>query len=202
MSPPSDEPLPRALTAIRSWVCDGRFRPGARLQAVELAAELRLSATPVREALSRLAGEGLLEDRRREGFFVRRLTAAEIADLHRLSLACLLIALDPSRPRRGEPAGAAEPAGVPSAERLLAGLVRAGGSRALLEAFQAHQARLAPVRRLEAHVFPDLGLEAERLARSARAGGAELVARVRTFHLRRIGHAEAFGELLEREAQP
>ncbi|MFN3487458.1 MAG: GntR family transcriptional regulator, partial [Planctomycetota bacterium] len=60
-----------ALTAVRDRLQSGALPPGARATAVDLADDLGLSTTPVREALSRLAGEGLLEDRRGQGYFVR-----------------------------------------------------------------------------------------------------------------------------------
>src|SRR3954462_7955428 len=42
-------------------IMGGELRPGARLGEVELAERLGVSRTPVREALSRLAAEGLVE---------------------------------------------------------------------------------------------------------------------------------------------
>jgi DNA-binding GntR family transcriptional regulator len=52
---------------------------------------VKLSPTPVREALSRLAGEGELEERRGDGFFVRRLSAADLIPLYEMSEQLLLI---------------------------------------------------------------------------------------------------------------
>src|SRR4051794_25403905 len=92
------EPFQVALTSLRQRLREGLLAPGERIAASDIATDLQLSATPVREALSRLAGEGLLEDRRGQGFFVRTLTAVDIADLFRLSLAQLGIAHDPHRP--------------------------------------------------------------------------------------------------------
>ena len=94
------EPFLIALASLRERIGEGAVAPGARIAVNETADALGLSATPVREALARLAGEGLLEDRRGQGFFVRILSAADIADLYRLSLAHLLIALDAHRPSR------------------------------------------------------------------------------------------------------
>jgi len=76
-----------AREALRIWIRDGVVRPGAPLIVGDIAAELHVSATPVREALSRLAGEGLIEDRRGRGYFVHRLEAADLQqvfELHRL----------------------------------------------------------------------------------------------------------------------
>jgi DNA-binding GntR family transcriptional regulator len=51
----------RAVDAVRELILRGDFAPGLRLGEVELAERLGVSRTPVREALARLAAEGLVE---------------------------------------------------------------------------------------------------------------------------------------------
>ena len=51
----------RVTDALRADILSGRHEPGRRLGEVELAAELGTSRTPVREALRRLAADGLVE---------------------------------------------------------------------------------------------------------------------------------------------
>ncbi|MCD2185976.1 GntR family transcriptional regulator [Actinomycetospora soli] len=51
----------RAHHALRDEILRGALPPGARLGEVELAERLGVSRTPIREALSRLAAEGLVE---------------------------------------------------------------------------------------------------------------------------------------------
>jgi DNA-binding GntR family transcriptional regulator len=60
------------LAAIQS----GRLAPGERVHETSLARALDVSLSPVREALFRLADQGLLEHRPRRGFYVRTLTEA------------------------------------------------------------------------------------------------------------------------------
>lgn len=55
--------------------------PGTPLTETGLAGEFGLSRTPVREALQRLATEGLLARGPRRAFVVRRMNVAELADL-------------------------------------------------------------------------------------------------------------------------
>lgn len=50
-----------AVVQLRRAIVSGKLRPGSLLKDAELAARLGLSATPVREALVELVGEGLVE---------------------------------------------------------------------------------------------------------------------------------------------
>src|SRR5262249_16579706 len=52
-----------AIAALREAVITGRYRAGASLAQNEVAAELGLSATPVREAFRELLAQGLLVQR-------------------------------------------------------------------------------------------------------------------------------------------
>lgn len=70
----------RAQLLLREQVLAGELAPGSRLLEVNLAEELGISRTPVRDALSRLAEEGLLERGRRGGFIVRSFTLADVLD--------------------------------------------------------------------------------------------------------------------------
>jgi DNA-binding GntR family transcriptional regulator len=59
-----------AYERIRGYVLGGEVAPGARLGQVELAERFGISRTPVREALRRLAGEGLVDFHSNRGFRV------------------------------------------------------------------------------------------------------------------------------------
>ena len=59
-----------AYDEIRSLIVSGAVGPGARLGQAELADQLGISRTSVREALRRLAGDGLVEFEVNRGFFV------------------------------------------------------------------------------------------------------------------------------------
>ncbi len=66
---------------VRNQIVNCELAPGSPLPAVELSRRLGVSLTPVRDALNRLAAEGLVEDVARKGYFVARLDPDEIADL-------------------------------------------------------------------------------------------------------------------------
>ena len=68
----------RTVATVRELILRGDFPAGARLGEVELAERLGVSRTPVREALTRLAAEGLVEIVPNRGARVTRWTVAEI----------------------------------------------------------------------------------------------------------------------------
>ena len=69
------------IEAITDGVKDGRYAPGQRLVEADLTAELGVSRGPLREALGRLAAEGVLELEPYRGAVVRRLTREDVEDL-------------------------------------------------------------------------------------------------------------------------
>lgn len=70
----------RALTELRQRILSGEFKGGERLFEVPLAEMLNISRTPVREAMSRLAEEGLLERAKSAGFVVREFGLEDVVD--------------------------------------------------------------------------------------------------------------------------
>lgn len=68
----------KAYNAIRADIIRKVYPPGCALSEVELAEKLGMSRTPVREALSQLRAEGLVERTRSRGSTVKRLTREEI----------------------------------------------------------------------------------------------------------------------------
>lgn len=70
----------RARIELRERILCGRLPGGTRLFEVALAEDLGISRTPVREAMSRLVEEGLLERVRGGGFIVRRFALADVID--------------------------------------------------------------------------------------------------------------------------
>jgi DNA-binding GntR family transcriptional regulator len=69
--------------ALRTQLRDGAIGAGHALQEVQLAEQLGVSRTPVREAMARLASEGLLASDRRS-FTVPALTLADVDDIYEL----------------------------------------------------------------------------------------------------------------------
>ena len=66
---------------VRRRIFDGTCRAGEYLRLDQLAADLGISVTPVREALLNLCSEGLLVQQPRRGFMVLEVTARDVADV-------------------------------------------------------------------------------------------------------------------------
>lgn len=66
---------------VRRRIFDGTYPAGEYLRLDQLAADLGISVTPVREALLNLRGEGLLVQHPRRGFMVLEFTARDLADV-------------------------------------------------------------------------------------------------------------------------
>jgi DNA-binding GntR family transcriptional regulator len=66
---------------VRSRVFDGTYAAGEYVRLDQLAAELGISVTPVREALFELRAEGLLAQQPHRGFVVLPVTGRDITDV-------------------------------------------------------------------------------------------------------------------------
>jgi DNA-binding GntR family transcriptional regulator len=71
----------QAGDAIRKALAAGDYAPGTRLYEEQVAAELGISRVPVREALSALVAQGLLE-RRQRGVYVPELQANDLNQIY------------------------------------------------------------------------------------------------------------------------
>jgi DNA-binding GntR family transcriptional regulator len=92
----------RAYRAIKQRILSTHYPPGAQVMEQELAQDLGMSRTPVREALVRLEKEGLCHIVPRRGMRVRALSPEDMREIYEL-LCCLeakaveAIALQPGR---------------------------------------------------------------------------------------------------------
>ena len=70
-----------AYQAIREKILAGSFPPGERIREDQLAAEISMSRTPVREAINQLAAEGLVNNIPRRGIYLRSISPEQLAEL-------------------------------------------------------------------------------------------------------------------------
>lgn len=73
-----------AVARIRQRIRDGDYVPGQRLLAGEISAELDISGGPIREALTRLAGEGLVDVQPHRGAVVKTQNEDDVAEIFEL----------------------------------------------------------------------------------------------------------------------
>lgn len=73
-----------AYRQIRRAIITGELRSGDTLQEARLATRIGVSRTPVREALSRLSGEGLVVLQRYRRGYVAHFSAKDVAEVFRL----------------------------------------------------------------------------------------------------------------------
>ena len=66
---------------VRTRIFDGTYTAGSYVRLDQLAAELGISVTPVREALFALRAEGLIAQQPRRGFVVLPVTGRDVADV-------------------------------------------------------------------------------------------------------------------------
>jgi DNA-binding GntR family transcriptional regulator len=95
----SKKPLREDVHALlRQRIVEGTLLPGSRLQDLQLAAELGVSRTPVREALLRLVREGLVTSDPNRGFFVAPLSREEVLEIYPIVWVLECLALNSSGP--------------------------------------------------------------------------------------------------------
>ena len=207
--PPKRDAFALALGALRRRLRQGGDAPGGVLPIQRIASELSLSTTPVREVLSRLAGEHLVE--KRGPVYTRpHLDGPTLAELYALRALLLETAMTPDAGRRarrrtfperpvlalGDELATLSRTPADVVTTLFFELVLAAGDLILAQAYQATTERLAPYQPLEAQLFADLDVEASNL--TAAFEGREpraLLLGAKAYHRRRIAAAGAISSL-------
>jgi DNA-binding GntR family transcriptional regulator len=77
---------------LRGEIITGRFAPGERLDLVELVKRLKVSKMPVKEAIARLAMEGLLDVQAQRGTFINHVEPRELAETFEVRRALEMLA--------------------------------------------------------------------------------------------------------------
>jgi DNA-binding Lrp family transcriptional regulator len=189
--------------------------PGASIPIKEIAQALRLSPTPVREALSRLAGEELV-DRQGHAYTRPKLDGPALAEVYNLRWLHLAhvgsnLAPKPGGERfapRAPLAFSHELAQRPgeagdTVDAMMFDWVLKADDLALAKAYRRVNERLAPLRSVEAELFGDLTTEAFALARLYDIGpDPERRRGLRSYHRRRIIAAPALARLAGSKYRP
>lgn len=194
------DPHHEALAALAAFAGEGRFAWGEPLVATALAAELGLSPTPVREALARLAGEGLIEHRPGRGYYAPSPGADDVADLYELHRRLTHWALDLLE-KNPSPLWPVDPQSR-SPEQVFTEIVRAPALPVLARNHWRVTLQLRPIRRLEAgRDDPDPGWEALATALRKPQDLASIRRGVDAYHSDRIRRAPETAAEMRRGAE-
>ncbi len=150
---------------LKEMILGFEIYPGSRITESDLAAHFGVSRTPVREALQRLAQEGQVSIRTKQGCFVRQINISELSQFYRvrtaleclsLEIAARLMAKDALRALAEEwdPACCPGAAGnltlmVQKEESFHIALAQGGGNEALVTYLNDINERIRVIRRLD-----------------------------------------------------
>lgn len=167
------DPFAKTYRHVCDQLASGAYAPGERITVADLASKLGVSQTPVREALSRLAGERLIRDRRGDGYYAAELSGDDIAGLYILQGAYLEAALRGFGKSHHFSStvvaelelklGAGDSSSTPVLEAFFDHIVAARGNRVLTAAARNTAARLRPVSHIEHSVLAEFADERREL---------------------------------------
>ena len=198
----------RAYRSLRTDLLSGLFAPGSRIEAQPRADRHGTSVTPVREAMHRLVGEGLLEAEPHGGFRMPTIREAELRDLYGWNAQLALLAMrspsDTPSAALQDIAERADPS-MPSHKivtmtaTLFATIANRAGNREHRRAIDMLNDRLRAIRLAESRLVKDAHAELRNLARVVVHCGNRTIKRsILTYHRRRIDRvAEVIGGLYQ-----
>lgn len=180
----------RVYHALKEQLGSARYPAGQSLEPAALSHDLNASITPVRDALHRLVGEGLVEAPRGDGFRTPLVTEVGLRHLYRWNLALLRLALQaPAGGPAAMPVDDADPpaasAAIAATERLFLALAARPGNPEHTAAVARLNERLRPVRHTELQLVT-ADAELEEMARQFADGATgPLRSSLAAYHRRR-----------------
>jgi DNA-binding GntR family transcriptional regulator len=95
---------PEIAKSLREAIFEGKLKPGEQIQEANIAAQLGVSRSPLREALLMLEKDGLVEIKPHRGAFVRNLSEKEVGEILsvRFPLEVMALSLAQARITPGE----------------------------------------------------------------------------------------------------
>ncbi|HEU4961418.1 MAG TPA: GntR family transcriptional regulator [Sphingomonas sp.] len=176
----------RAYEAMKTQIAAGSLRAGQHLDLVQLAKTLGVSTSPVREALSALTAERLVQSIKGVGFHVPAFDYAAVVDLikwsEHLSVACV---------RAAGPGSGSSDVGIPAdhvarTAHLFHLIGRLARNREMTIALANATSRLHHLHRVEPAVLVDAANEVQALERAVEQRSANLSQLLRRYHRRRL----------------
>jgi len=180
----------RVYLELKRQLRAGTRAPGTPLEPASIGDELGTSFTPVRDALHRLVGEGLVENPLHNGFAVPRLSEQALRDLYAWSGQLITMML---RQLKGQSTDVVEALqdrpehAATAAETLFLAIAGASGNREQVRAIAQLNDRLAPYRRAELLLFTDADRELTGLLETIASSEVSRLSRsLSRYHKRRI----------------
>lgn len=176
---------------IRRALQSGRYLPGQRIEPQAVAREFKTSVTPVRMAIHRLIGEGMIENHPRGGLYVPLLPEVDLRDRYDWMQHMLLMALEigwsPQVRSLEAHQVVADPADIPkSTWKLFDAMAEATEQTALHQAVRRTNDQLAPVRRAKQTLIDNAHAELAELCAHWQSGEmAALKAGINAYYERR-----------------
>lgn len=196
------DPFTKALSSLRDRIQSGVLRSGSPVIVHDEAQRLQVSTTPIREALARLSGEGLVERATAGGYVTMRLDAPAVRDRYAMQGQYLHFAIRLNQNALGgagppPPVAAHDP--VAAVSRLFSTVVCSTGNQVLWEGFIKVSRQLEALRRLEPVLFADLHTESKALHEAfARDFVSTFLDVSDQFHARRVAAAGVMAALIIR----
>lgn len=178
----------RVYLELKRQLREGSRPPGTPLEPSAIGDELGSSFTPVRDALHRLVGEGLVDTPRHNGFAVPLPTEQALRDLYAWNgeVVALLISQARSAPTIPVTTAPTTDVEIAIADYFLA-IAEASPNREHGRVVTQLNARLAPYRRIEAAVLTGTEEEFRALREHPIDTGHGLARMLSRYHKRRIG---------------
>ena len=192
----------RIYYRLREMIESGSLRPGARLDEQSLADQMSVSRTPLREAIGRLAREGLIENRPYRGNFVRTFTTKQVNDLYEVRRVLEGLAVRLAVPKLSgeylsllrsilddiqEALERGDIAGYGAADqRFHDALAQLAGNETLIESIERLRLQIQLVRSIanqDPHVVERTARERPRILAALESRDAELAARLMEEHI-------------------
>ncbi len=185
----------RVYLALKERLGAARYAAGAHLEPAVLSHELNASITPVRDALHRLVGEGLVEAPRGDGFRTPLLTEVGLRHLYRWNGAMLnLAARSPHAGCPPEPDTGRDADAIETTERLFLAIAAWPGNPEHVAAIARLNDRFRPIRRIETELMNGIEDEVAAIGRLTYDGASSGLRRaIAAFHRRR---EKAVGEIV------
>jgi len=181
------DPFETALAALRQRAIDGVFEADRPIVILDEARTLKLSTTPVREALAWLGGAGIIQRGAAGGYTGLRQEPALIAGRYRLRLHCLLQAVELVRLNVGN----WDRIAVENFEAaVLDWIAHSSGDVVLIDVHARLQVQIAPLGAAESRLLGPGTAALSGIVEAARdARFDDLVERLKGYHEERIAAA-------------